>query len=130
MTVLYKGVGVGTFLHGIDLRATGLRPRMPNLPGNIDSIMRHIARGTTASPYISLTRSYGVAEGYALDAGRAFPIAAVPAYVYEIDIPSPPPSGMVVIDPVAVVAANHTNPLIPISYHHDGTADFLLGVVD
>jgi hypothetical protein len=130
MTVLYKGVGIGTYLHNFDLRAIGLSPHMPTLPLNIDAVMRHIARGTTASPYISLTRSYGVAEGYALDVGRAFPTAATPAYVYEIDIPNPHPPGMTVIDPVVEVSANHNNPLIPISYHHDGTPDFLLGVVD
>jgi hypothetical protein len=101
MTVLYKGVGVGTFLYGASPR-TEFRARMPTLPGNVDSIMRHVALGTTASPYISLTRSYGVAEGYARDAGRAFPTHALPAYVYEFAI----------------------------SYHHDGTADFLLGVID
>jgi hypothetical protein len=103
---------------------------MPNIPGNVDSLMRHIALGTTASPYISFTRSYGVAEGYAVEAGRAFPTAAAPAYVYEFNISDPPPPTMEVIDPVAVVAAHNQNPLLPISYHHDGTADFLLGVID
>jgi hypothetical protein len=130
MTVLYKGVGVRTFLYGASPR-TEFRARMPTLPGNVDSIMRHVALGTTASPYISLTRSYGVAEGYARDAGRAFPTHALPAYVYEFDISTPLPSAIVeVIDPVAEVAARNQNPLLPISYHHDGTADFLLGVID
>ena len=81
---------------------------MPTLPGNVDSIMRHVALGTTASPYISLTRSYGVAEGYARDAGRAFPTHALPAYVYEFDISTPLPTAIVeVIDPVAEVAARN-----------------------
>jgi hypothetical protein len=129
MTFLYKGVGVGTFLHSA-IPITEFRARIPSIPGNIDSIMRHITLGTTASPYISLTRSYGVAEGYAVEAGRVFPTAAVPAYVYEFNISDPPPAGVEVIDPVAEVAAHNQNPLLPISYHHDGAADFLLGVID
>src|SRR6266436_2703590 len=103
MTVLYKGVGVGTYLHSFDLRAVGINAQMPALPCNATAIMQHIARGTTMSPCISLTRSYGVAEEYALDASRASPTAANPAFVYEIDIPDPPPRGMLVIDPVAEV---------------------------
>jgi hypothetical protein len=71
-----------------------------------------------------------VAEDYALRAGRAFPTAANPAFVYEIDIPDPPPRGMVVIDPVAAVASSNNDPLVSPSYHHDGNMAFLLGVVD
>jgi hypothetical protein len=92
--------------------------------------MHHIARGTTTSPCISLTRSYGVAEDYAIDASRILPTATTPAFVYEIDIPNPAPTGMTVIDPVAEVAASHNNPLASLSYHHDGDMAFLLGIVD
>jgi hypothetical protein len=91
--------------------------------------MHHIANATTTSPYISLTRSYGVAFDYAIS-GRMAPTATNPAFVYEIDIPDPPPTGMTVIDPVAAVAAAHSNPLISLSYHHNGDSQFLLGVVD
>jgi hypothetical protein len=130
MTVLYKGVGVGTYLHSLDLRAVGINAQMPALPYSAAAIMQHIARGTTASPCISLTRSYGVAEEYAVDASRASPTAANPAFVYEIDIPDPAPRGITVIDPVAEVALGNNNPLVSPSYHHDGNMDFLLGVVD
>ena len=81
MPRFYKGVGVGTFLHLTDLRATGVNSRMPGSPYNVNTVMQHIARGTTESPCISLTRSYGVAEEYAIDASRAFPTSATPAYV-------------------------------------------------
>jgi hypothetical protein len=67
---------------------------------------------------------------YARDASRVFPTAANPAYVYEIEIPDPPPSGMAVLDPVAEVSGQNSNPLLAISYHHDGDMNFLLGVVD
>jgi hypothetical protein len=67
---------------------------------------------------------------YARDAGRVFPTAADPAYVYEIDIPDPPPSGLIVRDPVAEVSGQNPNLLVAISYHHDGDMNFLLGVVD
>lgn len=131
MTILYKGVGVGTFLHKADLRATGLVAHMPALSCDTDTIIRHIRNGTTTTPCISLTRSYGVAEDYARNGGRAFPTASAPAYVYEFDIPTdPPPAGMVVIDPVSNIAARNSNPLASPSYHHDGNMSFLLGVVD
>jgi hypothetical protein len=65
-----------------------------------------------------------------MDASRAFPTSATPAYVYEIDIPDPPPTGVTVIDPVVAMAAHHNNPLASPSYHHDGDMNFLLGVVD
>jgi hypothetical protein len=92
--------------------------------------MNHIARATTSSPCISLTRSYGVAEEYAVDGSRALPTSTNPAYVYEIDIPDPAPAAMTVLDPVVVVASNQNNPLASLSYQHDGDMDFLLGVVD
>jgi hypothetical protein len=91
--------------------------------------MHHIANATTTSPYISLTRSYGVAHDYAIN-GRILPTSTNPAFVYEIDIPDPPPTGMTVIDPVAAVAAAYSNPLMSLTYHHDGDSKFLLGVID
>jgi hypothetical protein len=87
----YKGVGVGTHHHGADLRLTGLSPRNPGSPYNPTSVMHHIARGTTTSPLISLTKSYGVAEDYARNASRTPPTAANPARVYEVEISDPPP---------------------------------------
>jgi hypothetical protein len=45
-------------------------------------------------------------------------------------IDDPPPTGVVVIDPVAQVACQSANPLVSISYQHDGDMQFLLGVVD
>jgi hypothetical protein len=92
MAKFYKGVGVGTFLHPKDLRIVGLAPHNPGGTYDVDAIMRHVAHGTTISPCISLTRSYGVAYDYAVNGGRAFPDASNPAYVYEIDIADPAPT--------------------------------------
>jgi len=130
MPRFYKGVGLGTYLHGVDLRISGLAARNPGSLYNMDTVMHHVARGTITSRCISLTRSYGVAEDYALNGRTLSPTAANPAFVYEIDIPDPPPTGMTVVDPVAVVAAGHSNALVPLSYQHDGDMEFLLGVVD
>jgi hypothetical protein len=124
----YRGVGVGTYHHGFDLRITGIAPRSPGASYTPTSVMHHIARGTTTSPCVSLTRSYGVAEDYARNASRAVPTAARPAHVYEIEIPDPPP--IPVVDPVFVVASQNQNPLTAHSYHHDGNQAFLLGVVN
>jgi hypothetical protein len=126
----YKGVGVGTFFHGTDLRISGLSARSPAASYTVNVAMQHIARATTNSPCISLSRSYGVAEMYARDASRAFPTSANPDFVYEVDIPDPPPRGVTVVDPVIEVAAQNANPLISISYHHDGDMNFLLGVAN
>jgi hypothetical protein len=129
MPRFYKGIGLGTFHHGTDLTVTGLHARMPGSLPSIDALMHHIANATTTSPYISLTRSYGVAFDYAIS-GRIAPTATNPAFVYEIDIPNPQPTGMTVIDPVAAVAAANSDPVISLSYHHNGNSQFLLGVVD
>lgn len=92
--------------------------------------MAHVALGTTTSPYISLTRSYGVARDYALNSSRARPTASRPAYVYEIDISDPPPATLPLFDPVVQVAASLGSPTSAISYHHNGAQAFILGVVD
>jgi hypothetical protein len=127
---LYKGVGVGTFLHKLgDLRAHGIISHLPGAHRDSITIMEHVARGTTMSPCISLTRSFGVAVDYAIDFSLTAPTAADPAFVYEITLPDPP-TGIEVVDPVAHVASGLTDALASPSYHHDGNMAFLLGVVD
>jgi hypothetical protein len=128
MAVFYKGVGVGTHFHSHDPRIHGMTSRAPGSGSGLSALMRHIARATTISPYISLTRSYGVAEMYAREASSPFPTSTTPAYVYEIDIPDPVPPGMLLIDPVQSVAASLPAPATNLSYFHDGDKDFILGV--
>ena len=55
MARFYKGIGVGTFLHAIELRASGISPRAPGVPYSPNALLQHIARATTLSPCISLT---------------------------------------------------------------------------
>lgn len=91
--------------------------------------MMHTARTTTNSPYVSLSRSYGVALDYALAAGRALPTPAVPAYVYEIELDDPLLTNLVLLDPIQEVAKGVPSPWGP-AYQHDGAPSFLIGVVD
>ena len=121
-TLFYKGVGVGTHHHPTDLRTTGIMPRVAAALNEI-VVTQHIARGTTTSPCISLTKSYGVAHDYAMNAGKAKPTNTQPAYVYELQVPDN--HGIQFIDPVGFIAAQHANPLTSPSYQHDGDQDFL-----
>ena len=92
-------------------------------------LVQHIARGTTISPFVSLTRSYGIACGYALS-GEELPTAAQPAYVYQVEIEERDGHETKLLDPVATIARQLQSPYEWKSYHHDGESSFLLGVVD
>ncbi|VIO76096.1 hypothetical protein CI41S_50960 [Bradyrhizobium ivorense] len=128
---LYKGVRIGTFLHGQNLMQTGIPARNARSSVTVGSIEHHIARGTTTSPLISLTKSFGVARDYALKGSLSKPSATNPAYVYEIDVPDPLPSAIKIVDPVAeIVAAQKLSVLTNSSYHHDGDQSFLHFVVN
>jgi hypothetical protein len=128
MATFYKGVAGGTTLAAHDLMATGLAPRNPGGGGSLAAMIAHIRRGTTFSAYISLTKSYGIAENYA-QANRIAPSVGT-GHVYEVHIDDPPPQGVTVIDPVAAIAGANANPLRAHTYHHNGDKNFLLGVVD
>jgi hypothetical protein len=130
MPIFYRGAGVGTYWHLNDARLTGFTPQAPGIASSIDRLMQHVSRGTVSSPYISLTRSYGVAWSYAVVFSRTRPTQNNPACVYEIEINDPLPHGFQLIDPVKEVAAAAPPPLAAISYQHDGLPEFLLGVMD
>ena len=98
MPIFYRGAGVGTYWHGINARITGFTPRHPGMTPTTDRLMEHIARGAIASPYISLTRSYGVAWDYAISLGRRRATARTPGYVYEVEIEDRPPLGLAIVD--------------------------------
>jgi hypothetical protein len=130
MARFFKGVGVGTHWHDNDPRTTGgFLARSPGGPAGTDTVIYHIAKGTTTTPYISLTRSYGVAEDYARQASRIKPTRTRPSYVFEIEIGHSPPAGLRVEDPIKVLS-QVIDPLATIAYYHDGDTKFLLGVVD
>ncbi len=131
VAIFYKGAGIGTYWHINDARQTGFIARAPQMQPTPDQLMLHIARGTVNSPFISLTRSYGIALNYAKFYGKEISSPQNPAFVYEIEINEPIPSGLKIIDPIKEVAPVLPLPLgINPPYQHDGGPDFLLGIVD
>lgn len=118
---------MGSFWHKTDARTAGFTPQSPGTTPGIFPLISHIARGTVTSPYISLTRSYGVACDYALVVPAT---KGNPAYVYQVEIDDPVPGGLALIDPVKELGAHLPGPLQSMSYQHDGNSTFLLGVVD
>lgn len=128
MPIFFRGAGVGTYWNQKDATILGFVAQSPGMQASTAVLMDHIARSTTNSPYISLTRSYGVAESYAKLAGRNFPTAESPGYVYRLVIDDPLPSGLVLVDPVTQILGSLPGPLAS-QYQHDGRPEFLLGVV-
>jgi hypothetical protein len=132
MPIFYRGAGVGTYWHENDARLNGFTSKKPGAIHSIDRLMKHVARADVNSPYISLTRSYGVAYWYAALFGHAQLTATEtnPGYVYEIELSHPLPAGLHLLDPVKEVTKAAPGPLDSISYQHDGLPDFLLGVIN
>jgi hypothetical protein len=130
MPIFYKGAGVETYWHERDARVLGFSAAEPALAPTINGLMLHVARGSVRSPYVSLTRSFGVAWDYAVNGGRVAATQDRPGYIYEIELDAPLPPGLTLLDPVVEVAKNTPDPLHPIPYQHEGSKGFLLGVVD
>ncbi|SUS07829.1 hypothetical protein DF3PA_160005 [Candidatus Defluviicoccus seviourii] len=70
MPFFYRGAGVGTCWHQRDARRDGFVARRPGQTASKDQLIKHIARGTVDTPYVSLTRSYGIALTYAIQFGQ------------------------------------------------------------
>lgn len=130
MPIFYRGAGVGTYWHENGARLNGFTPKKPGAVHSIERLMEHIARADVNSPYISLTRSYGIAYWYAVPLSRDTATETNPGYVYEIELSHPLPPGLQLLDPVKEVAKAAPEPLDSISYQHDGRPDFLLGVIN
>jgi hypothetical protein len=97
---------------------------------SVPLMMHHINGATIHTPYISLTASLGVARTYA-EVGRfGTATSANPGYVYLIDIPDSLPANVCLYDPVKEIANSVPNPPLSIPYQHEGTQDYLLGVVN
>lgn len=134
MATFYKGAGIGTHWHTRDSRRVGFTARSPTTNPETEVLIDHIATNA-ASPYISLTRSYAVAWDYAINAGTSIPTLDNPGYVYEIEIDTPLPSGLKLLDPIKEIALNLPDPIDISSegeypfYQHNGLPTFLLGVV-
>ena len=127
MAIFYRGTGIGTYLHIHDARQTGFIARTPQMQPTTDRLMLHIARGTVNSPFISLTRSYGIALNYANFFGAEISTPQYRAYVYEIEINEPIPLELNFLDPIKEVAPISPSPIgINPPYQHDGGPAFLL----
>ena len=129
MALFYRGAGLGTFWHDHNPCLQGFTAHMPGADASPNRLMDHITNLTTKSPFISLTRSYGVAEGYAW-LGKAKPTKQKPAFVWEVELNEPLPHGVHLIDPVQLIATHLPAPAGHLSYHHDGSGHVLLGLVD
>jgi len=92
--------------------------------------MSHIRLGTTTSPYISLSLSFGVAREYALIGATGIADPLNPGLVYEIELSDPLPSGLQLLDPIQEIARELNSPHATPTYHHDGDRAFVLGVID
>lgn len=130
MPFFYRGAPIGSYWHIKDARLGGFIPHSPGMTSGVDRMMQHIAMGTAASPFVSLTRSFAVAWAYAVLFSRARATPTSPAYVYEVQITDPVPRGLTLIDPVNEITTALSDPLNGCPYHHDGLPTFLLGVVD
>jgi hypothetical protein len=130
MAIFYRGAGVGTWWHKNDPRHSGFTPQASGMPPGLDRLMAHISHGTKDSPYVSLTRSYGVARSYALKAGHIPPTPTSPALVWEIELTDPLPAGLTLYDPVQVVAAEVPTPTSGNPYQHDGAQNTLIALID
>ena len=131
MAIFYRGAGINTYWYLNDPIEQGFVARDPEMTPTTTRQMLHIARSTVNSPFISLTRSYGVAWHYAMLSSERVPTLRDPAYVHEIEIQEPLPPGLHLLDPIKEVAQMLPSPTSPVPpYQHDGLPDFLLGVVD
>ena len=132
MAIFYRGAGIGTYWHLNNPLERGFIARSPGMESTTTRLMDHIARSTVNSPFISVTRSYGVAWHYAMSSSTRPPTSSQPAYVHEIEIQEPLPLGLKLLDPVKEVVQTLTLPTEPglPPYQHDGLPSFLIGIVD
>jgi hypothetical protein len=108
MALLYRGAGPGTYWHLRDARLDGFAPQNPGGAPSNDLIISHIARGSTRTPYVSFTRSFGVARAYAIPGSVGYSSATQPGYVYEVEVSDD--KACVIIDPVVEIARNLNKP--------------------
>ena len=131
MAIFYRGAGIGTYWYHNDPIKQGFIARSPGMASTTTRLMLHIARGTINSPFISMTRSYGVAWHYAMSSSKRVPTLSDPAYVHEIEIQEPLPPNLHLLDPVKEVTRTLPAPTSPgPPYQHDGLPDFLIGIAD
>ena len=123
---LYKGASPGSHWWTNDAKGAG-GFTVARGPRNLNAIVRHIVNYSWPSPYSSFSASFAAASAYALPGATA----AVPGYVYEIDVQLALPH-VGFIDPAREIV--NENPAIgaagAIPTYHDGGADLILGIAD
>src|SRR5262249_34512879 len=106
----------------------GFTPHSPGaLPSNL-ALMNHIACASIRSPYISFSRSFGVARTYAFVGPHGAATNARPGYVWEIEVSDDRICR--VLDPVVEIARSLPDPYAAFSSQHDGNPNLLWGVID
>jgi hypothetical protein len=130
VALFYRGAGPGTYWALNDARLTGFVAQRPGATPNVSRLISHIRIGTTTSPYVSLSRSFGVAREYALSGTAGIAGPSNPGHVYEIELTDPLPGGLEILDPIQEIARTLNSPLASPTYHHDGDQGFVLGVID
>lgn len=131
MPTFYKGAALGTHWHRNDATRMGLFAMNPGAAPQASRMINHILYNSQGTPFVSVSRSYEVALGYALFTGLGgrIPTRRNRAVVYEITLDDPLPPGVALYDPVQqVLSASKLT--APNSYQHDGGQDFILGVVN
>ncbi len=106
----------------IDHRLDGFVARRPGATPTVDLLLSHVANGATNTPFISLTRSFGIAKRYAMHGPQKR------GYVYSIELDDK--SNVELLDPLKETSRCLPDPFADPSYQHDGAPDFLLGVAD
>jgi len=127
MPIFYRGAGPGSFWQVNDAQLKGFSPHSPGATPSTLRLMHHIARASTQSPYISLSRSFGVARAYGIVGPFGFASSASPGYVYELEIEK---GVCTLLDPVVEIVKDLPDPFDNFSYQHDGEQEFLKGIVD
>jgi hypothetical protein len=108
MALFYRGEGIGSYRHPTDARLTGFSRHAAGATPSIDRIISHVARSSKSSPFVSLSRSFGIARAYGLVGPGGFASAKNRGYVYEIEISDD--SMCKPLDPIVEIARHIKQP--------------------
>src|SRR5689334_12591960 len=86
MAIFFRGAGIGSFWHNKNAQLAGFAPHSPGAMPSNSSLMSHIALASIQSPYVSFSRSFGIARAYALVGPGGMARPGAPGFVYEIEI--------------------------------------------
>ena len=131
MAVFFKGAGIGTYWHTNDATVVGFTPRQAGVNNTSPRIVQHVAKNNVVSPCISFSRSFEVAKDYAIRWGTTgtTPTSHTPAYVYEVELNDPLPSGVTLFDPVIEIARALPVPQNLTTYQHKGDVNLLASIL-